>query len=78
MKCNLERSWLVQLATGTKIRINEVVKGFPIDLNGVNTNVNINIIPFEYYDILIRMDLLYKHHVVLNYHNKTFTCLGEE
>jgi hypothetical protein len=78
MKSKLERSWLVQLATGTKRRINETVRGCPIDLNGVNTNVDLNIIPLGSYDILIGMDWLDKHHVVLDCHNKTFTCLDEE
>jgi hypothetical protein len=58
--------------------INEVVRGCPINLNGVITNVDMNIIPLGYYDIIIGMDWLEKHHVVLNCHNKTFACLDEE
>jgi predicted aspartyl protease len=77
-KSKLEKSSLVQLATGTKRRINETVRGCPINLNGVNTNVDMNIIPLGSYDILIGMDWLDKHHVVLDCHNKTFTCLDEE
>jgi hypothetical protein len=77
-KSKLEKSSLVQLATGTKRRINEMVEGCPINLNGVNTNVDMNIIPLGSYDILIGMDWLDKHHVVLDCHNKTFTCLDEE
>jgi hypothetical protein len=78
MKSKLERSWLVQLATETKRRINEVAQGCPINLNGVNTNVDLNIIPLGSYDILIGMDWMDKHHFVLDFHNKTFTCLDEE
>jgi hypothetical protein len=63
---------------GTKRRINEVVRSCPIDLNGVNTIVDLNIISLGSYDILIGMDWLDKHHVVLDCHNKTFTCLDEE
>jgi hypothetical protein len=55
-----------------------MVRGCPIIINGVNTNVDLNIIPLGYYDILIGMDWLEKHHVVLYCHTKTFTCLGEE
>jgi hypothetical protein len=55
-----------------------MVRGCSISMNGVNTNVYINIIPLGYYDILIGMDWLDKHHVVLDCHNKTFTCLDEE
>jgi hypothetical protein len=31
------KSWLVHLATGAKIRINELVKDFPMDMNGLST-----------------------------------------
>jgi hypothetical protein len=77
-KSKLEKSSLVQLATGTKRRINEMVRGCSISLNRVNTNVDLNIIPLGSYDILIGMDWLDKHHDVLDCHNKTFTCLDEE
>jgi hypothetical protein len=56
MKRKLNGSWLVQVATRTKRMINEVVKGFPIDLSQVNINVDMNIIPLGSYDILIGMD----------------------
>jgi hypothetical protein len=36
-----------------------------------------NIIPLGSYDILIGMDWLNQNHVVLDCHNKTFTCLNE-
>jgi hypothetical protein len=77
-KSKLEKSSLVQLATRTKKKINEVVKGCPISLNGVNTIVDLNIIPFGSYDIIIGMDWLEKDNVVLDYLNKTFTCLDEK
>jgi hypothetical protein len=41
----------------------------------MNTSIDLNIIPLESYDILIEMDWLEKHHDVLDFHNKTFTCL---
>jgi hypothetical protein len=69
---------LVQLATVTERRINEMVKGYPISLNGVNTNVDMTIIPCGSYDILIRMDWLDQYHAILDCHNKTFICLDEE
>jgi hypothetical protein len=77
-KSKLEKSSLVQLATGTKRRIKEMVIGCLISLNGMSTNVDMNIIPLGYYDILIGMDWLEMHHVVLDCHNKTFTCFDEE
>jgi hypothetical protein len=74
----LGKSSLVQLATGTKRRIHNMVKGCFISLNGVNTSVDLNIIPLGYFDILIGMDWLDKHHVVLDCHSNTFTCLDRD
>jgi hypothetical protein len=74
-KSKLGKSSLVQLATGTKRRIHDMVRGCSISLNGVNTNADLNIIPLGSYDILIGMDWLEKHHAILDCHSKTFTCL---
>jgi hypothetical protein len=74
-KTKLGISSLVQLATGTKRRIHDMVKSSSISLNGANTSIYLNIIPLGSYDILIGMDWLEKHHVVLYFHNNTFTCL---
>jgi hypothetical protein len=76
-KCKHEKSLLVQLATGTKRRINELVKECPINMNGVNTKADLNIIPLGSYDYLIGMDWLEKHHV-LDFYNMVFTCFDEE
>jgi hypothetical protein len=54
------------------------VKGFLLDMNGVNTIAELNIILLGSYDVLIRMDWLDEHRAVLDCHNKTFTCLDEE
>jgi hypothetical protein len=77
-KINLEKSSLVQLATRTKRRINDMVRGCSISLNRVITNVDLNIIPLGSYDVVIGMDWLDTHHAVLDCNNKTFTCLDEE
>jgi hypothetical protein len=77
-KIKIEKQSLVHIDTGTKRRINEMVRGCPLCLDGVNTIFYMNIIPLGSYDILIRMDWLDKNHVVLDFHNKTFTCLDEE
>jgi hypothetical protein len=54
------------------------IRSCPINMNGVNTIVDLNIIPLGSYDILIGMDWLDMHHVILYFHNKTFACLHEE
>jgi hypothetical protein len=74
----LGKSWLVQLATGAKRKINEMVKACPMDMNGLSTREDLNIIPLGSYDFLIGMDWLDQHHVVLDCYNKEFTCLDEE
>ena len=51
-----DRMWMVQLATGTKGKINELVKGFPLDINGLDTCEHLNIILLRSYDFFIRMD----------------------
>jgi hypothetical protein len=72
------KSWLVQLATGDKRKVNEMVKSCLMDMNGLNTRANLNILPLGSYDYLIGMDWLDQHHAMLDYHNKEFTCLDEE
>jgi hypothetical protein len=66
---------LVHLASGTKRIIHDMVRSCSISLNGVNNSTDLNIIPLGSYDIPIGMDWLDKHHVALDCHNKTFTCL---
>ena len=77
-KNKLGKTSLVHLATGTKRRIHDMVRSCSISHNGVNTSIDIKIIPLGSYDILIGMDWLEKNHVVLDFHNKIFTCLDEE
>jgi hypothetical protein len=74
-KSEVGKESLVQLSTGTKRRIHDMVKGCFININGVNTSIDLNIIPLGSYDVLIGMDWLDKHQVVLDCHKKTFTCL---
>jgi hypothetical protein len=77
-RSKLGKYWLVQLAIGAKIRINEMVKDCPMNMNGLTTKENLNIIHLGSYDYLIGMDWLDKHHVVLDCYNKVFTYLDEE
>jgi hypothetical protein len=55
-----------------------MVKSCLMDMNGLNTREDLNILPLDYYDCLIGMDWLDQHHAILDYHNKAFTCLDEE
>jgi hypothetical protein len=55
-----------------------MVKSCLMDMNGLNTREDLNILPLGSYDCLIGMDWLDQHHAILDCHNKAFTCLDEE
>ena len=71
-----DNSWLVQLATGAKRKVNCYVNACILDMNGFKTAVKLNVLPLGSYDILIGMDQLEQHRVVLNCFDKTFTCVN--
>ena len=77
-KVRHSKSWLVQLATGTKRNVSEVVEKFPLAMNGLITCVDMNVLPLGSYDVLIGMDWLEAHRVKLDYCNKTFKCMDAE
>ena len=64
-KLKHSKSWLVQLATGTKRKVSEVVEKCPLVMNGLVTCVDLNVLPLGSYDILIGMDWLQSHRVKL-------------
>jgi hypothetical protein len=68
----------VQLAIEAKRKLNEMVKSCLIDMNGLYTKEDLNILPLGSYDCLISMDWLDPHHALLDCHNKEFTFLDEE
>ena len=72
------KSWLVQLATRTKRKFNEVVEKCPLVMNGFITCVYMNVLPLGSYDVLIGMDCLEAHKVNLDCYNNTFECMDEE
>ena len=47
-------------------------------MNGISTNVELNILPLGSYDCLIGMDWFDQQHAILDCCNKEFTCLDEE
>ena len=44
-KVKHDKTWMVQLATGTKQKVLEIVKECEVDLNGFPLKVNLNILP---------------------------------
>ena len=76
-KVKHRKSWLVQLATGTKRKVSEVIEKYPLVMNGLITCVGLNVLPPGSYDVLIGMDSLEAHRVKLDCYNKTFECTDE-
>jgi hypothetical protein len=68
----------VQLVTGTKRKFTELVKSYLVDMKGLITKVELNILPLGSYDCLIGMDWLDQHHALLDCRNKRLTFLDEE
>jgi hypothetical protein len=56
------KSWLVQMDTEAKRKVNEMIKSCVMDMNGLNTREDLNILPLGSYDCLIGMDWLDQHH----------------
>ena len=82
-KCRLHKSkflksWLVQLATGTKRKVTDFVKCCALDMNGFISQADLNILPLGSYDVLIRMEWLEKHRVLLDCYDKTFSCIDDK
>ena len=57
-KVKHRKYWLVQLATGTKRKVSEVVEKCPLVMNGLVTYVDLNVLPLGSYDFLIGIDWL--------------------
>ena len=52
------KSWLVQLAIGTKSKVVDFIPDFDLSLDGQNIRTNMNILPLGSYDMIIGMDWL--------------------
>jgi hypothetical protein len=50
------KSWMVQLATGTKRKVTKVIPTCQFIMSGLPTQVNLNILSLRSYDLLIGMD----------------------
>jgi hypothetical protein len=67
--------WKVEYASTARLQL---VRDCPVNLNGVYTKVDLNIITLRSHDILIVTYWMDKNHDVLYCHNKEFTRLDEE
>ena len=82
-KCNLlkekQRSvWLVQLATGLKRKVTEIIKYCKLSYSDMDTTVELKILPLRSYDILIGIDWLESLKTIINCLHKGFDFIDEE
>lgn len=81
-KCQLQsikikKSWLVQLATGTKRKVFAKIEKFPITVSGQPIHVDMNMRPLGSYNVLIGMDWLEGHWSLVDYKNKYVSYLRD-
>ena len=69
---------MVQLATGAKRKVTYFVKKCVVVMDQFENVVKLNVLPLVFYDLLIGMDWLKQHRVILNYYDKTFTCINND
>jgi hypothetical protein len=69
---------LVQLATGTKRKVAEVIPACQFTMDGFPTQATLNILPLGYYDLLIGMEWLVAYKIKLEFYHKTLECVNEE
>ena len=55
-KVKHRKSWLVELATGTKRKVSEMVEKCPLVMDGLAMCVDLNVLLLGSYDVLIGMD----------------------
>jgi hypothetical protein len=64
------KSWLVQLATGTKRKVVNFISNLEFSLDGQKIRTNLNILPLRSYDMIIEMDWLEQQKAVLDCYTK--------
>ena len=81
-KCGLSKelhaeSWLVQLATGTKKRVDHWVRASAFDLCGMPTATHLNALPLGSYNMLLGMDWSYLHRTKVDCYDKSIGCVDD-
>ena len=57
-KYDFEKSWLMQLANGTKTKVTSFIYSCEVHMKDLITKVYLNVLPLIFYDVLIGMDWL--------------------
>ena len=72
------KSWLVQLAIGTKKRAHHWVRVYAFDLNGMPISAHLNVLPLVLYNMLLGMDWLYLHRTKVDFYERDIECLDDD
>ena len=71
------KSWLVQLAIGTKRKVVDFISDYEFSLGSQNIKTNVNILLLVSYDVIIRMDWLENNKAVLDCFEKSLKYKDE-
>jgi hypothetical protein len=82
-KCKMQpvrhvKPWLVQLVTGTKRKVAEVIPVCQFIMEGLPTKATLKILPLRSYDLLIGMEWLAAYKTKLDCYLKILECVNEE
>jgi hypothetical protein len=82
-KCKIQpqkhtNPWLVQLASGTKRTVAEVIPACQLMLGSFPTQETLNLLPLGSYDLLIGMDWLATHKARLDCYHKTLESVSKD
>ena len=69
---------MIQLATGVKSKVTEILKHSRLSFNEMDTSIYLNILPLGSYDILIGMDWIEHHKTIINCLHKSFDSIDEK
>jgi hypothetical protein len=81
-KCKMKpvrhaKTWLVQLATGTKRKVADVIPACQFTVDGLPTQATLNILPLGSYGLLIGMDWIAAYKTRFDCYYKTLECVDE-
>ena len=74
--CQVDR-WQVELAMGSKVVVDSLVRGCSLNLGTFTTIMDLHILHLGLYKIVFGMDWLATHQVNIDYHHKMVQCVDD-
>ena len=69
--------WQLELAMGSKVAVDLLVRRCALNLGTFSTTVDLRILPLGSYDIVLGMDWLAAHQANINCHYKVVQCVDD-